>query len=54
LTAFGREAIEQMVALNAAGLDNLGKVLDHMTRAWEQDAAALDAGQQGPEPDAGQ
>jgi hypothetical protein len=29
-----------MQALNGAGLDNLGQVLDQMSRAWEADAAA--------------
>jgi hypothetical protein len=28
-------------ALNSAGLDNLGQVLDQMGRAWEADAAAI-------------
>ncbi len=35
----GREAIEEMLALNGAGLDNLGQVMDQMGRAWEADTA---------------
>ena len=50
----GREAVEEMLALNACGLDNLGEILAHMTRAWEQDAAALDTGQQEPQVNTGQ
>ena len=49
----GLAAIEEMLALNAAGLDNLGQVLDQMGRAWEADAAArreLEAGQRGRRP----
>ena len=30
-----------MLALNGAGLDNLGQVMDQMGRAWEADAAAI-------------
>ena len=37
-----------MLALNDAGLDNLGQVLDQMGRAWEADVAAIG------EPEAGQ
>jgi len=37
----GLAAIEEMQALNAAGLDNLGQVLGQMSRAWEADAAAI-------------
>ncbi len=37
----GREAIVEMLALNGAGLDNLGQVMDQMGRAWEADAAAI-------------
>jgi hypothetical protein len=44
----GREAVEEMLALNDAGLDNLGQVLGQMGRAWEADAAAIG------EPEAGQ
>ncbi len=44
----GREAIEEMLALNDSGLDNLGQVLGQMGRAWEADAAAIG------EPEAGQ
>ena len=36
-----REAIEEMLALNGAGLDNLGQVMDQMGRTWEADAAAI-------------
>jgi hypothetical protein len=39
----GREAIEEMLALNDTGLDNLGRVLGQMGRAWEADAVAIDA-----------
>ena len=41
-------AIEEMLALNGAGLDNLGQVLDQMGRSWEADAAAA------RQPEAGQ
>ena len=34
------QAIEEMLALNAAGLDNLGQVLGQMGRTWQADAAA--------------
>jgi hypothetical protein len=37
----GRGAIEEMLTLNDAGLDNLGQVLGQMGRAWEADAAAI-------------
>jgi hypothetical protein len=33
-----RQAVEEMLALNRRGLDNLGQVLDQMGRAWEVDA----------------
>jgi hypothetical protein len=36
-----REAIEEMLARNGAGLDNLGQVLDQMGRTWQADAAAI-------------
>jgi hypothetical protein len=34
----GDAAIEEMLALNRAGLDNLGRVLGQMSRTWEADA----------------
>jgi hypothetical protein len=37
----GKEAIDEMLALNDAGLDNLGQVLDQMGRSWAADAAAI-------------
>jgi hypothetical protein len=37
----GLAAIEEMQALNAAGLDNLGQVLGQMGRSWEADAAVI-------------
>jgi hypothetical protein len=37
----GREAIEEMLTLNGAGLDNFGQLIDQMRRAWEADAAAI-------------
>lgn len=33
----GRDAIEEMLALNAAGLGNLGQVLGQLGWAWEAD-----------------
>jgi hypothetical protein len=36
----GDAAIEEMLALNRAGLDNLAQVMDQMGRAWEADAEA--------------
>ena len=47
----GDEAIEEMLALNGAGLDNLGRVLRQMSRAWKADGEA--AGTE-PETEAGQ
>jgi hypothetical protein len=34
----GRDAIEEMLALNRGGLDNLGHVLGQMSRTWAADA----------------
>jgi hypothetical protein len=50
------QAIEEMLAMNAAGLDNLGQVLDQMGRTWRADAAAareLGEPQAGPDRRAG-
>jgi alkylated DNA nucleotide flippase Atl1 len=34
-------SISEMFALNRAGLDRLGELLDHLGPAWDADAAAL-------------
>jgi hypothetical protein len=44
----GDEAIEEMFALNRGGLDNLGRVLDQTSRAWEADAEVTRGWRAGP------
>lgn len=34
-------SIDEMFTLNRAGLDRLGELLDHISPAWDADAAAL-------------
>jgi len=52
----GDQVITEMLTLNRAGLDNLGRVLDQMGRAWAADAEVTRglAREAGPEPEAGQ
>jgi len=51
----GDQVITKMLTLNRAGLDNLGRVLDQMSRAWAADAEVTRglAREAGPEPEAG-
>jgi len=51
----GDQVITEMLTLNRAGLDNLGRVLDQMSRAWAADAEVTRglAREAGPEPEAG-
>ena len=52
----GDQVITEMLTLNRAGLDNLGRVLDQMGRAWAADAEVTRrlAREAGPELEAGQ